>query len=227
MRKLVLMSLMLGFVNLSKAQEHVFFTGFFPEFAATKSLKNGQKLNFKVENQEIFFRNLDEESERWQFRHYRTDLMSFYSWSLSPVSSVAGGIFYRFQDGANAFRVVQQFAFLDRNRTFRIAHRFRTDQTFTDGEATEFRFRYRLAVDIPLQGEDLDPGEYYLVLSNEPIFSFQGGEFDIENRLATTIGKLISKKQKLEYSVDYRTDGYFQDGFRTRLWAKIGYFLNF
>ncbi|SFN77783.1 Protein of unknown function [Algoriphagus ornithinivorans] len=228
LKKYILVSfLFFSFLGKLFAQEQVFFFGFFPEAAVTKSLSNGKKINFKVENQETFFRNTAREGEKWDVRHYRTDFMGFYSWQASPVINLAIGAFHRIQDGANANRIIQQMAFLQRLRSLRIAHRIRTDQTATRGESLEWRLRYRVALDIPLDGKTLDPGENYLVLSNEPIFSLQDGEFELENRLVFTLGKLINEEQKLEYSIDYRTDGFFQEGFRTRLWAKIGYFYNF
>lgn len=91
----------------------------------------------------------------------------------------------------------------------------------------EFRFRYRLAAEIPLSGTTLEPRENYLVVSNEPIFSHQSGDFEIENRFVLTVGRLLSADQKFEVSVDYRTDKYIQDGFRHRLWLKLGYFVSF
>lgn len=223
-KKLVFLSIMLSLSFATSAQEHVFFSGFFPEVAVTKKLQNGNKLNFKVENQQVFFRNVSNREERWDYSHYRTDLMLFHNWGISPLSNVALGAFYRIQDGNNAARFIQQFAFLDRFRKFRVGHRFRTDQTFESGEALEVRFRYRIAIDIPLNGSVVDVGESYVVLSNEPIFSLQGSEVELENRLVFTLGKLISKDKKIEYSIDYRTDGYVQEGFRTRLWAKLGFF---
>jgi hypothetical protein len=82
-------------------------------------------------------------------------------------------------------------------------------------------------LEIPLEGAEVDPGEYYLLLSEEPIFSLRGGEFEIENRTALAFGKLLNINEKLEWAVDYRIDGFIQEGFRTRLWAKISYYYNF
>ncbi|MHA7129103.1 DUF2490 domain-containing protein [Algoriphagus namhaensis] len=225
MKQFFLISFFVLFLHSAYAQEHVFFTGFFPEAAITKSLKNGDKVNFKVENQEIFFQNLPNREDRWKVSHYRTDLMAFYNWKLKSNTGLAFGVFHRIQDGPNANRIIQQVSFIQRLRNYRLAHRFRTDQTFEKNEDPVFRLRYRLALDIPLNGTTLDVGESYLVISNEPIFELQGEQFDIENRLVFTLGKLISEGQKFEYSLDYRTDGFFQDGFRTRLWFKLGYFL--
>ncbi len=208
-------------------QSQEFFTGVFPEMSLTRKLANQNNLNFKIENQHVLFNNSPGESDRIQFVHYRTDIMSFYDVKIAPTKSIALGLFHRFQDGADGNRILQQFAFLQRLRNFRIGHRLRTDQTFTSGEGIELRVRYRAALDIPLDGSNLDPGEGYLVISNEPIVSFKENQLEIENRLIFTYGKLLNMGSKLEWSIDYRTDGFIQEGFRTRLWAKIGFFQNF
>lgn len=227
MKKLSLLAFLLVFIQSVYAQDRVFMTGFFPEAALTKKLSNGNKINFKVENQEYFYRNVEDPSERWKVSHYRTDLMAFYDWKASPLYSLAFGVFHRIHKGANANRLIQQLAFIQRTRIGRLGHRIRTDQTFQTAEQVVYRLRYRLAWDIPLEGTTLDPGEKYLVISDEPIFGLQGEEFDIENRMVLSLGKLIDEQNKIEYSIDYRTDGFFQDGFRNRLWFKIGYFYNF
>jgi hypothetical protein len=213
--------------SASKAQNPVFFTGFFPEASITKKLKNENRINFKVENQHIIYDNRSEGSKQLEFKHYRTDVMSFYDVRLSPTKSFALGVFHRFQEGSDANRIIQQFGFLQRRRNLRIAHRFRTDQTFTRGEKVEVRLRYRLALEIPLNGATLDPGEYYLAISNEPIFSYQSRAIELENRVVFSLGKLIQNGKRLEWSVDYRTDGYVEKPLRTRLWAKLGYFYSF
>lgn len=228
MRKfyLFIFLVLISFAN-SLAQNHQFFGGFFPEAAITKKFKNDQKILFKIEHQDILYNNSGDQRDELQYSHYRTDLMSFYDINLNPSKSIAFGVFYRIQDGANANRLIQQFASVNRLRGMKLAHRFRTDQTFTKDEPVEIRLRYRIASEVPLSGSTLDPGEHYLIISNEPIFSLQGGEFEIENRLAFSIGKLITSSQKLEWGLDFRTDKFIQEGFRTRLWAKVGYFYSF
>lgn len=224
MKRYYLTLIFLCFAFLSQAQSQVFFSGFFPEASITKKLKNENRINFKVENQHILFDNRSESLEQFKLKHYRTDLMSFYDWRLSPTKSVALGVFHRFQEGSDANRFIQQFGYLQRNRFMRIAHRFRTDQTFEKGDKIEIRFRYRLALEIPLNGATLDPSEYYLAISNEPIISYQEQAMELENRLVFSLGKLIKNGERLEWSLDYRTDGFVEKPFRTRLWAKVGYF---
>lgn len=228
MRKIALLVALISITGIVSAQQNkIFFTGIFPEISLTKRISPQYKLNFKVENQEILFDNRDSEIDNPQFTHYRTDLMMFLNRDIRPGVSIAGGLFHRIQDNENANRIIQQLAVLKRMRNLRINHRFRTDQTFTKNDDFEFRFRYRFTLEIPLEGAEIDPKEFYMVISNEPIFSFKGDEFEIENRAVVALGKLYNQKEKLEWGIDYRTDGFIQEGFRTRLWAKISYYYNF
>lgn len=228
MRKIALLAVLISLAGIVSAQQNkVFFTGVFPEILVTKRISPLYRLNFKVENQEILFDNRDSEIDNPQFTHYRTDLMMFLNRDIRPGVSIAMGLFHRIQVNENANRIIQQLALLQRMRNLRINHRFRTDQTFTKNDDFEFRFRYRFTVEIPLEGAEIDPKEFYMVISNEPIFSFKGDEFEIENRAVVALGKLFNMNEKLEWGIDYRTDGFIQEGFRTRLWAKISYYYNF
>lgn len=228
MKKLVIFILLCWLGRHGMAQEdRVFFTGIFPELSITKKISQLNRLNFKIENQEVIFDNRDSSLDNPQFTHYRTDVMFFFDRSIRPGVSVAMGIFHRFQENEDGNRIIQQLALLQRMRNLRINHRFRTDQTFTRYQELEVRFRYRFSAEIPMNGVTVDPGEFYLVISEEPIFSQKAGEFEIENRIALALGKLFNKNEKLEWAVDYRTDGFIQEGFRTRLWGKISYYYNF
>lgn len=228
MRRLSLLVVLFLSTRIVSAQQNkVFFTGVFPEISLTKKLNSHYKLNLKLENQEILFDYRDAEIDNPQFTHYRTDLMMFLNRDIRPGASIALGLFHRIQEDENANRFIQQFAVLQRMRNLRINHRFRTDQTFTKNDDVEFRIRYRFTLEIPLDGAEIDPKEYYMVISNEPILSYKGDEFEIENRAIVALGKVFNINEKLEWGIDYRTDGFIQEGFRTRLWAKISYYYNF
>ncbi len=210
--------------SLCALSQNVVYTGFFPEVALTGSVSDRVQLTFKVESQHRSYDNRASVGERWEYFHYRTDLQGFVALSLNPFWKVSGGYQYRLEggSGANTHRSIQQIAYVQGLRRFRLGHRLRTDQTYHPDEAVELRARYRLSVEIPLVGESLDPGEFYLLLSGEVIYGYQGGDSEIENRLVGSLGRYFSKRAKLEVGPDYRTDRYIAEGFRTRLWLKVG-----
>jgi hypothetical protein len=80
--------------------------------------------------------------------------------------------------------------------------------------------------EFPLSGNKIDPGEYYLIASNEPIFGYQADSYNIENRLVCSLGYNFTKNQKLEAGLDYRADNFLDGGLRQRLWLKVGWFVN-
>ena len=225
--RLLLVLLLLGWATSGQAQQ-VFYTGFFPEAALTGSLNDQWQLTFKVESQHGSYDTRQAEGERWEYFHDRTDLQGFVALKLNPFWKVSGGYQYRLEggDGANSHRSIQQVAYVQRLLRSRLGHRLRADQTYHPTEATEFRLRYRLSVEIPLIGQSLNPGEFYLLLSDELIYSYQEGKSEVENRLVGSLGHYFSAKVKLEAGLDYRTDRYIAEGFRQRLWFKVGAYLS-
>ena len=211
------------------AQDQVFYSGFFPEAAVTGSVSEQMQLTFKVESQHGSYDARQTEGERWEYFHDRTDLQGFVARKLNPFWKVSVGYQYRLEGGGgfNSHRSIQQVAYVQRLLRSRVGHRLRADQTYHPTEATEFRLRYRPSVEIPLSGQSLEPGEFYLLLSNELIYSYQEGASEVENRLVSSLGHYFSKNAKLEAGLDYRTDRYVAEGFRQRLWLKVGAYLNF
>lgn len=227
MRSLLLSTLLCLSVP-ALAQENVFYSGFFPEAAVTNSVSEGWQLTFKVESQHGSYDARQAEGERWEYFHDRTDLQGFVALKINPFWKVSGGYQYRLEggDGANSHRSIQQVAYVQRRLRSRLGHRLRADQTYHPAEATAFRIRYRPSLEIPLSGQSLEPGEFYLLLSNELIYSYQAGNSELENRLVSSLGHYFSKQAKLEAGLDYRTDRYIAEGFRQRLWFKVGAYLN-
>ena len=210
------------------AQERVFYAGFFPEAALTGSVSERWQLTFKVESQHGSYDEREEDGERWEYFHDRTDLQGFVALKINPFWKVSGGYQYRLEggEGVNSHRSIQQVAYVQQLRRVRLGHRLRTDQTYLPDEATEVRLRYRLSVELPLAGESVDPGEFYLLLSDELIGSYQANAGEVENRLVGSLGHYFGKQAKLEGGLDYRTDRYVAEGFRQRLWFKVGAYLS-
>src|SRR5690606_33535803 len=103
-------------------------------------------------------------------------------------------------------RVIQQFSITQRLATSRLAHRFRTDQTFEKDEALQLRLRYRMSWEKALNGLEIDPKEFYLKLNNEYLGVLQDGEGNLEIRGLAAVGYIISDKNQIESGVDYRLE---------------------
>lgn len=215
------------FQLLSFGQSRVSSGGLFPEAQLTYGLNNEIKITAKIESQHGMVRNSNEQEADVGYFHDRTDFQGFVGKSFNPFISVAVGYQYRWDgEGEHSHRSIQQVSFVQPASGYRLGHRVRTDQTFQPIAAPEFRLRYRLVAEIPLDGSRIDPGEFYLLTSNEPIFAIQGSTFNIENRLVASLGHYFSKKQKLEAGIDYRADNFLEGGLRQRVWLKVGWFVN-
>ena len=204
--------------------QHRFTAGLFPEAQLSYKLNKKYSVTHKVESQHGMF-DAQRLNQELKHSHTLTDLQSFIGMRINPLVKVDVGYQYRIEEGENTHRPIQQVAILQRSNFFRVGHRIRTDQTFFNEEAMLWRFRYRYALQMPLQGRDLDPGEQYLTLSNEAIYMYQAGEDDVENRLVASLGFYVNDDNKYEVGIDYRTDDYLVPGrFRTRVWLKVSAF---
>jgi len=225
--KRIILCLVLFILVKSVHAQRVSSTGFFPEAQLTFSPLEKLVLTAKIETQHGMVTNTNETPANWGYYHYRTDFQGFAGTSLNPFISIAGGYQYRWDgDGDNSHRTIQQISLVQRKASYRLGHRLRTDQTFLPTEAPEFRIRYRLVAEFPLSGNRIDPGEYYLIASNEPIFEYQADSYNIENRLVCSLGYNFTKNQKLEAGLDYRADNFLDGGLRQRLWLRVGWFVN-
>lgn len=226
--KYLIITISLGLASTAlHGQQRINAGGIFPE--AQLSVKSGEKWKFvgKVESQHGTVFHDRELVADWSYYHDRTDFQGFVDYKLGPLTAVAVGYQYRWNGNAgNNHRSIQQINFVQIKSKMRIGHRLRSDQTFDPLEKPEFRLRYRLVLEIPLEGVRIDPGEFYLIASNEPIFGQRGSDFNIENRLVCSLGHYFSKKQKLEGGIDYRADSFLDGGLRQRFWFKIGWFVN-
>lgn len=219
---LITCSFMVGLVSLSQRT----YSGFFPEIGINKKLGESWKLTAKIESQHIVVSDDTESNWEWAYSHDRTDLQFFVARNLTTRSKTAIGYQYRVSgDGESSHRTIQQISWLSLFRNYRFGHRVRTDQTFFS-EGTSWRIRYRISSDIPVNGQQLDPGENYIIASNELIAEYLVKDFALENRLVGGIGWYFENKNKFETSIDYRLDPIVHSPQRNRIWLKFSFYLN-
>lgn len=175
------------------------------EFALRHNISKSYSVNFGLSSRAFVYTD-----DVTQYRLRQAQISHFSTLKLDLKHSIALGVMYRnrdiFEDSSNETRLTQQFNRKSIFKTLRFGHRVRSEQRFYN-DFTAFRFRYRLALDLPLQGLKLDVGETYLVVTNEGLLtSTKISQPEIEYRLSPTFGILLSKNLNIEFGVELRLD---------------------
>lgn len=198
------------FSQLSFSQDE-FISFWEPQLAINYQVKNDYYHNFTLANRNFVYRNNDIEFDVRQI-----DIRHFSKLKIRDNQSISLGFMWRnsklFDDmRLNEFRLTQQYNITSSPTKFRYGHRFRSEQRLFSG-LTIFRFRYRLALDFPLEGDVLDVGETYSVFGVEPVLSLASALEPIYDlRLRGGMGWRISPKSKLQFVLEYRLVDYTSD----------------
>jgi len=215
---LIILFLMSSFFSQSQS----FTAGFMPDITLSYKANELYKIVHKLESR---YPSYDTDTEIFKVNFERFDFQNFLERKLGLFSSVAVGYQFRINNiEDNEHRFIQQITWIDNLLNFRIGHRFRTDQTFFDSSIPEFRFRYRAKIQLPLQGQELDKGEYYLSLSDEVLLSYQSPDLGVDNRVVAKIGLYINDKNKVESGFDWRAEGFFLDNVEHQLWFAFSWY---
>lgn len=199
--------------------------GALPSLNFNKKLKNNWSLNTKLESRQLFERGEINGTSDKEFYYVLTDLSLIVAKKVGLNSRIAGGYLMRFEDDQFFQRFIQQYVIVQKMPGWRLAHRIMSDQTFSKIEKPEFRLRYRITSEIPLNGEFVNPGEFYLKLNNEYVNSFQSTEYDLEIRLIPLLGFGISDYFKIESGLDYRVNSFLSNNPRHSYWITFNLFI--
>ena len=172
-------------------------------FSVRHSFTNNYSANLELSSRAFLYAE-----ETFLYQLQQIQLSHFSTIKLDLKQSIAFGILYRnrdsFEHSSNEFRFTQQYNFKTISRTFRLGHRFRSEQRFYN-DFTAFRFRYRFAIDVPLQGLKLDVGETYLLVTNEGLFTTISKEKpEIGYRISPTLGLQASNDLTIEFGIEVR-----------------------
>lgn len=212
--------------NILFSQETNVLMGIVPELSLNYKLNDKFKLNAIAEFYNDGFSKTGSEPFTWDYGYDRTDLQLFGSYRINPLQSVALGYQYSIRNAASdAHKITQQITLLRRPDKILFGHRFRADQTFYAHNGPRFRIRYRLSLELPLQGSSIDPGEFYMVPSDEVLIGLQENKASFENRLSVHLGYLLQNDNKLQLGLDYRT-GFKESSIYHSLWMRVAFFFN-
>jgi hypothetical protein len=191
-------------ISLSKA--YSLNRGLSPEIALSYKLNDKYSFNGKIESFHFF--EPSDETNLWNdFVLDGVDFQFFANRRINPFQSAALGYQYSYDPGGvGSNRLIQQYSFTTSPGSIRFSHRLRSDQTFHPEDPLRLRFRYRFAIQLPLQGEVIDPKEFYMVASDELIYSLQDSQNSYENRLVASLGYVLANENhRIQAGFDYRT----------------------
>ena len=172
-------------------------------FSLRHSFSKNYNANFELSSRAFAYTDED-----FVYNLQQLQISHFSTFKLDLKQSLALGLLYRnreaFEDSSNEIRLTQQYNLKSISRTFRLGHRFRSEQRFYN-DFTAFRFRYRFAIDVPLQGLKLDVGETYLILTNEGLLSTaKNAKPEIGYRISPSIGLQASNDLTIEFGIELR-----------------------
>lgn len=195
------------FSYVAKGQDNL--TGYWqPQIGVNYKVSNNYSHNFSLAKRTFILRDSDTE-----FTIRQLDLAHFSNLKIRGNQSVGFGIQYRFRglfddSKENELRFVQQYNITKSNRGLRFGNRFRSEQRITN-DLTIHRFRYRFALDFALQGESLDIGETYLVLSAESLLNVAKAFLpEYDQRITANLGWVLDENTKLQIGSEYRAENY-------------------
>ena len=152
-------------------------------------------------------------AEEMDFSLQFIEIMHFSTLAVGDKQRLGLGIQYRFREnfddtGQNEFRLTEQFIWKLPQESGSLAHRLRAEQRFFP-DFTLHRFRYRISRDVPLQGQELNLKETFLVGQLEPVFTLANMRSPrYDQRFTMGLGWLIGKKTVWLNSLEYRLENY-------------------
>lgn len=224
MRYFITLILLLFFIGKTTAQD-TYLLGTLPSLNLNKGINSNWSLNLKAESRLRFMQGEFGGNASSDLHFLLADFALTASRKTGLNNSLAGGYLIRLRGEQTFHRFIQQFTIVKRFETFRMAHRFSSDQTFNSDNPWELRLRYRITAEIPLDGQSVDPGEFYLKLNNEYLNSWQESEPDLEIRLVPLVGFVFKDSNKLEFGLDYRLSSFIDGSSRNSFWFNIGWYL--
>jgi hypothetical protein len=220
----IIVVLFLQFKNSACAQS-TFQIGALPSLNLNSKFKKDWSLNTKIESRQRFQNGEINGSVNKKYKYVLTDISLIAAKKVGLNSRLAGGYLIRIEDGELFHRFILQYIIVQRMTGYRLAHRFLSDQTFSESESPQYRIRYRITSEIPLNGESVDRGEFYLKINNEYVNSLQASEYDLEVRLVPLLGYDLTDSFKMESGLDYRINSFLSNNTRHSFWMTLNFFI--
>jgi len=199
-----------------------YLIGYLPAVNLSTKLSDVGSLNFNVQQRNSLI-NSDE--NKLNHKYVLSDLTVMYGYKIGLFAKASVGGLIRYRNNQFITRTIQQFVSVKQLEKLKLVNRFRLDQTYLP-TIIEHRLRYRVGVQIPLNGTEVDNRELYLKINNEYLNSFSEQKYDLEARLISSLGFVMSSKNKLEVGFDYRLDNLIAQPINHTLWVTFSLYVN-
>ena len=220
--KIIWSILLLLVIALSTHGQHSYQMGFLPKINLNGQLSDDYKVNLKWESRQQFFTE-----SSFKYDYILTDISAIFLKNVGVNNRFGFGYLIRFRDGNVTHRLIQKYLWNRSIGNLQLNNRFAADQSLSSESTTRYRFRYRLSTSLPLSGESINQNEFYLKLSNEYLNSFQKDvDYDLEIRINAHLGYLFADKNKVEFGIDNRFNGFINDDLRSRSWVTLAWYFS-
>jgi len=199
--------------------------GTLPSINFNKNLPDDWSINFKAESRQSLANGTFNSESETGFNYLLTEISLITSKKVGLNNKLAGGYLVSLREGRTIHKLVQQFTVVRRYNTFRLGHRFASDQAIEIDRPVEIRLRYRITGEFPLNGESVDEREFYLKINNEYLNAFQESEYDLEMRLSPVLGYVFSDSNKFEFGTEYRVNSFIDGPSRNNFWINLSWYL--
>lgn len=196
-----------------------FSVGWLPKVNASVKINDKTKWVHSIEARESLYKN------QFEFKHALVDVASILSFKTSTNQSFNVGYIVRFSDDTTIHRLLQHYNFILPLDGLKFANRLGFEQFFSKNSKPQYRTRYRATFQKPLNGERVDVKEFYVKVANEYLYQFN--KEDVEVRLAPYLGYQLSKKDKLEFGLDYRLGNVFEVNNKHSVWFRTTWYIIF
>ena len=205
--------------------QNLYQLGTLPTINVNKKFDKDWALNFKWESRQSFRRGTFGKESTSGLEYILSDLSLIASKKVGLNNSLAAGYLVRILDDRVVHRTIQQFTIVDKYGRVRVAYRFAADQTFIPNAANEYRLRFRLGALFPLNGDTVDPKEFYFKLNHEYLNSLESDIYDLEIRALPLLGYEFTDNNKVEIGLDYRFNSFINPILVHRFWFSLNWYL--
>ena len=201
------------------AQSDNYQLGLLPALNINAKTGEAYRLNAKIESRNTLYQMSSFDSE-----YELTDVSLVVSKRIGISNALGFGYLMRIDNGELIHRFIQQFNLVTSGDGIKWGHRFLLDQTLINGSADTWRLRYRLSGLLPLNGQSIDPKEFYIKLQNEYLNVFRD-DYDLEIRANVFMGYKFSDANKLEFGMDNRIRNLIARGVNVQSWLRMSWYL--